>query len=122
MDSIVNTFYYSILVVPTQLIIALILAVIVNDKVKFKDFFRTTYYLPTVTSPVAVSIIFLFLYKTDGLVNQILSHIGITHETGSMPSFVMSAIVSVAVWVLLVFTWLHFYQGSLQFLTSFTKR
>ncbi|WP_271629263.1 carbohydrate ABC transporter permease [Caldicellulosiruptor sp. DIB 104C] len=112
LDSIVNTFYYSILVVPTQLIIALILAVIVNDKVKFKDFFRTTYYLPTVTSPVAVSIIFLFLYKTDGLVNQILSHIGITPRNWfNEPSFVMPAIVSVAVWGSVGFYMVTFLSG-----------
>ncbi|MEZ0537497.1 carbohydrate ABC transporter permease [Caldicellulosiruptoraceae bacterium PP1] len=111
-SSIINTLYYSVLVVPIQLIIALVLAVIVNDKVKFKNFFRTTYYLPNVTSPVAVSIMFMFLYKTDGLVNQIIKHIGITPRNWfNEPSFIMPAIVSVAVWGSVGFYMVTFLSG-----------
>ena len=68
-----NNLYYVLGVVPTQTFIALILAVIVNQKaLKGKSFFRTAYYFPSITSSIAVSLIFLFLFQTDGAVNAIL--------------------------------------------------
>ena len=68
-----NNLYYVLGVVPTQTFIALLLAVIVNQKaLKGKSFFRTAYYFPSITSSIAVSLIFLFLFQTDGAVNALL--------------------------------------------------
>lgn len=69
-----NTTYFALGVVPAQTILALVLAVVVNQRLlKFKNFFRTAYYFPSITSSVAISLIFLFLYQKSGLVNNILS-------------------------------------------------
>ena len=71
--SIRNNFYYVAGVVPTQTAIALFLAVILNQRrLKGKGFFRTAYYFPTITSSIAVSLIFLFLFQTRGAVNAVL--------------------------------------------------
>jgi multiple sugar transport system permease protein len=60
-------------VVPTQTIIAFVLAVIVNSKfLKGKGFFRTAYYFPSITSSIAVAIIFTFLFQINGAINRIL--------------------------------------------------
>jgi len=68
-----NNLYYVLGVVPTQTTIALVLAVILNQKrLKAKSFFRTAYYFPSITSSIAVSLIFLFMFKTDGAINAIL--------------------------------------------------
>jgi len=98
--ALLNTTLYSLGVVPTQLVIALILALIVNADIKGKTFFRVAYYIPTVTSTVAVSIIFLYLFKADGLVNKLLSIFNIEgpawfyHVKFALPSIMMMAIWS----------------------------
>ncbi len=72
--SLKNTTYYALGVVPTQTIISLLLAVIVNQAwLRFKGFFRTTYYFPSITSSIAISLMFLFFYQRSGLINQVLS-------------------------------------------------
>jgi multiple sugar transport system permease protein len=73
MESIRNNLYYVIGVVPLQTIISFSLALVVNRKLlKGKSFFRTAYYFPSVTSSIAVSLIFLFLFQGNGAVNAIL--------------------------------------------------
>jgi multiple sugar transport system permease protein len=71
--SVKNTVYYVLGVVPTQTILALVLAVIVNQRwLKAKGFFRTAFYFPSITSSVVISLIFMWLFTSNGLVNQFL--------------------------------------------------
>ncbi len=77
MQSIGNTFYYVLLVVPLQTMFALLLALIVNANIKGKGFFRTAFYFPSVTSSIAISTVFLFLFSNTGAVNTGLSLVGI---------------------------------------------
>jgi multiple sugar transport system permease protein len=68
-----NTTYFALGVVPLQTILSLLLAIVINQKMlRFKGFFRTAYYLPAITSSIAISLIFLFLYQRGGLINQVL--------------------------------------------------
>lgn len=68
-----NTTFYAVGVVPLQTILALILASIVNQRwLKGKSFFRTAFYFPSVTSTVAISLIFLWVYQKGGLLNQVI--------------------------------------------------
>jgi multiple sugar transport system permease protein len=68
-----NTTYFALGVVPMQTSIALLMAVIINQRMlRFKSFFRTAYYFPSITSSIAISLIFLFLYQRSGLVNRVL--------------------------------------------------
>lgn len=68
-----NTTYFALGVVPLQTALALLLAVVVNQRMlRFKGFFRTSYYFPSITSSVAISLIFLFLYQRSGLINGVL--------------------------------------------------
>jgi multiple sugar transport system permease protein len=78
MQSISNTFWYVLIVVPLQTILALALALLVNAKfLKARSFFRTAFYFPSVTSSIAISTVFLFLFN-GGVINGFLSKIGIT--------------------------------------------
>ncbi len=78
MVSMRNTFYYVLGVVPLQTVLALTLAVIVNQKfLKGRTFFRTAFYFPSVVSSVAISLVFLFLFTGTGAVNQALGAIGL---------------------------------------------
>ena len=74
-----NNFYYVLLVVPLQTVLALGLAVLVNARLlRGRGFFRTAFYFPSVTSSVAVTVLWLFLFSTTGPVNQILGWLGLT--------------------------------------------
>ena len=78
MTSIRNNGYYVLIVVPLQTALALALALIVNHRMlRGKGFFRTAFYFPSVTSSVAISVVFLFMFANSGAVNGILSVFGI---------------------------------------------
>jgi multiple sugar transport system permease protein len=69
-----NNLYYVIGVVPAQTAIAFVLAVIVNQKfLRGRGFFRTAYYFPSITSSIAISIVFIFLFQRSGVINQLIS-------------------------------------------------
>jgi multiple sugar transport system permease protein len=77
-----NTLYYALGVVPLQTAIALVLAVIMNQKwLKGRGFFRTAFYFPSITSSVVISLIFVFLFSTGGPVNQALKAIFPNYQT-----------------------------------------
>lgn len=72
-----NVLIYAAGVVPTQMVIALILALMVTTGVKGQNAFRVAYFIPTVTSSVVVSIMFLYIYSTGGILNNILGWFGV---------------------------------------------
>lgn len=72
-----NNVWYVLLVVPTQTALALFLAVMVNRKVlRGRGAFRTAFYFPSVTSSVAITVLFLFLFSASGAVNRFVSALG----------------------------------------------
>lgn len=76
--SLRNTFYYVLFVVPLQTIVALVLAVLVNNRwLKGRGFFRTAFYFPSVTSSIAITLVFIFLFQPTGAVNTLLSDVGV---------------------------------------------
>ena len=78
MRSVGNTSLYLIIEVPIMLVLAILLAQILNNKdLKFKGFFRTCVFLPCATSLVSYSLIFKSLFATNGLINSILVNLGI---------------------------------------------
>jgi multiple sugar transport system permease protein len=73
-----NNAWYAILVVPLQTALALFLALLVNRQIlKGRGFFRTAFYFPSVTSSVAIVVLWLFLFSSTGAVNKVLSFVGI---------------------------------------------
>jgi len=82
MQALSNNFFYLIIQVPIMLIIALVLASMLNNRnLRFKGFFRTAIFLPCATSLVSYATIFRSLFAVDGLVNVILIRMGFL-ETG----------------------------------------
>ncbi|WP_234011068.1 carbohydrate ABC transporter permease [Streptomyces sp. SPB78] len=78
MTSVRNNLYYVLLVVPLQTVLALGLALAVNSRrVKGKGLLRTVFYFPSVTSSIAISTVFLFLFQGSGAVNALLKWAGI---------------------------------------------
>jgi len=78
MTSIRNNIYYVLIVVPVQTALALSLAVVLNQRLlKGRSFFRTVFYFPSITSSVAISVVFLFLFTNSGAINAVLDFFGI---------------------------------------------
>jgi multiple sugar transport system permease protein len=76
MKSLVNVFYFVIFVVPLQSGLALLLALLVNQKIRGVNLFRTIYFVPVVVSMVVVSILWKFIYDpANGLLNNMLNAI-----------------------------------------------
>lgn len=73
-----NNAWYVLLVVPLQTALALFLAILVNRAMlRGRGFFRTAYYFPSVTSTVAITVLWMFLFTSSGAVNDVLSWFGI---------------------------------------------
>jgi len=97
--SLRNTIVFAIFVVPIQAGFALLLALLINVKVKGVNFFRTVYFLPVVTSMVVLSMLWLFMYRPDGLINGLLSKVGITGPDWlGNPNTALAAILFMSVW------------------------
>lgn len=77
-QSLGNTFWYVLFVVPLQTLSALLLALVVNAKMlKGKGLFRTAFYFPSVTSSIAITTVFVFLFSPSGAVNGFLALLGV---------------------------------------------
>jgi len=73
-----NNFYYVLLVVPLQTALSIFLAVLVSKRIlRGRGFFRTAFYFPSVTSSVAITVLWLFLFNATGVINKILSWVSI---------------------------------------------
>ncbi|KGA97391.1 lactose ABC transporter permease [Alkalihalobacillus alcalophilus ATCC 27647 = CGMCC 1.3604] len=71
--AVFNTVIYLIIQVPLMILLALVFSVMLNEKtLKFKGFFRTAIFLPAVTSLVAYSVVFKYLFGPDGMINMML--------------------------------------------------
>jgi len=68
-----NTVTYSIVVVFFQTWLALILAVVLNGKIRGRQFFRVAWYAPSVTSSVVISLVFIWIFQSTGVLNYLLS-------------------------------------------------
>jgi multiple sugar transport system permease protein len=68
-----NTFKYVLIVVPIQTVISLILAFAMDQKLRARRFFRTVYYLPSISSSVVISLIFVWLFSKVGVINQLFN-------------------------------------------------
>lgn len=96
-----NTFYFVIMSGPLSIAVSLGAALLLNSKlVKYKSIFRLSYFIPVVTTLVAVAIVWRFIYHPKfGIINYLLSLIGIAPiDWLGEPSTAMPAIVLMSVW------------------------
>ena len=69
---LLNNFYFVLVVVPIQTALALFLAILINQKIKGVNTYRTVYFSPVVTSMVVVAVIWTFLYNPAGMINSFI--------------------------------------------------
>ncbi|MDH6078513.1 carbohydrate ABC transporter permease [Umezakia ovalisporum] len=94
-----NTAEYVAVVVPSQTILALLLAVTLNSGVRGKNSWRILFFLPTVTSSAVLTLIFMWIYNTDGLLNNLLAFVGLpTYNWLGDPSVALKGIMLMNIW------------------------
>ena len=94
-----NTAEYVLIVVPTQTMLAIILAVTLNSGIKAKNWWRIIYFLPTVTSSAVLTLIFMWIYNTNGLLNDFLSFLGLpTYNWLGDPAVALKGIMLMNIW------------------------
>ena len=115
-----NTLYYTAVVVPCQMALGLGLAVIVNNAIRFRTFFRAAFYFPSVAGSIAITAVAAYLLSPDGLLNA-----GITAISGdefNRPWFgnsdtALESIMALNVWTTSG-TMMLFYLASLQAIST----
>lgn len=95
-----NSFYFVILTVPVGVFIALLLAVLLNSKIKGRDAYRCIYFLPMVVAPAAVAMVWRWIFNAEvGILNQMLSVFGIRGPNWlSDPNLAIVSIAIIAIW------------------------
>ena len=101
--ALTNTLAFSVIVVPCQTVIALVIASVLNSRIRGKYFFRTVYFLPTLTSSSALTIIFMFMFSVTGPINMMLINAGILPAGGGInflenPDFALKVIMAMNIW------------------------
>jgi multiple sugar transport system permease protein len=98
--SIFNTLVFLAIHIPLQIIVALVLAVLLNQKIKFRGFFRALFFLPVIISGVVITILWNQLYNYEtGLLNLILVKIGLSKIPWiNDPAWAMPSIAIMATW------------------------
>lgn len=98
--SLWNTFYMVVIATPLNLIAALLLAVLLNQKVKGLPIFRTIFYLPSIVPTVASSLLWLWILNPQsGIINQTLKVLGLPQPNWlTDPIFTKPALIVMSIW------------------------
>src|SRR5438093_1722761 len=90
-----NTLVYAAFVVPLEIALGLSLAVVVNQALRFRTFFRAAFYFPSLASSAAIVAIATYILASDGILNKFLGLFGyhhdqawFAHESTSLPSII----------------------------------
>ncbi len=116
-QSIGNTFLYLIIQVPIMLVLAILLAQLLNNRdLKLRGLFRTCVFLPCATSLVSYALIFRSLFATDGLINSVLMKLHILDQGYNFLGNALSA--KIVIIIALIWRWtgynMVFYLAALQ--------
>lgn len=99
-QSLLQTAYFTVVSIPLSMLIALAVALALNRKIALRAWYRTAFFMPVVTSTVAVAIVWTWLFDpTYGLINTLLGAIGIAGPAWlSDLTWAMPSIIIVSVW------------------------
>ncbi|MGE4454958.1 MAG: carbohydrate ABC transporter permease [Sphaerochaeta sp.] len=96
LQSIINTLKYTIAQVPLSVFIALVLAVMLNKKIRGRSTYRTIYFMPMVVAPAAIAMVWRWLYNSEfGLINNLFN---LNINWISNPSIAVFSIAIIGIW------------------------
>ena len=113
LKALTNTSIYVVFVVPCSILISLLIAVLINSKIRFRGAFQTLYFLPYVTSVIAIGIVWSWIFNSNyGLLNYILGwfHIKPIPWLNS-PEYALWALIIFSIWKSMAFDILIFLAG-----------
>lgn len=122
--AIKNSIYYTIVVVPIQMALGLLLAVVVNQIWRGRAFFRAAFYFPAIASSAAITVLYIYIMSPDGLFNHVLQLVGV--NAAGLPNggdwlghqkTAMNSIIALNAWTTSG-TMMLFYLGQLQSIPS----
>ncbi|SFB00027.1 carbohydrate ABC transporter permease [Clostridium frigidicarnis] len=108
-----NTVIYVLWVMPLSISISLLIAVFLNSKIKFKELFRTIYFIPFVTSTVAISMVWRWIFNSEyGVLNYLLGIVNINPINWlTDPKYSMVALIILSIWKSLGYNIIIFLAG-----------
>ena len=109
-----NTLVYTVSVVPIGMFLSLMLALALDQKIKFVRVFRAAFFMPVITSAVAVSLVWQWLYNPDfGLLNSFLKMVGVAEPPAWLNSqvYALPAVIVTSIWKNLGYNMLLFLAG-----------
>ncbi len=108
-QSLINTIKYAIVEVPFSVAIALVLAVLLNRKMRGRSAFRTIFFLPMVVAPAAIAMVWRWLFNSEfGLLNHIL---GVKINWISNPKIAIYSIAVIGIWSVIGYNMVLFLAG-----------
>ncbi|MDQ3491896.1 MAG: sugar ABC transporter permease [Chloroflexota bacterium] len=122
--AVYNVVTYALWVVPLQMALGLLLAVIVNAKIRGQTFFRAAFYFPAIASSAAITVLFIFIMQPEGLFNGLRAALGLNpifealgfgprHNWLGSASTALGSIMALNIWTTSG-TMMLFYLASLQ--------
>jgi multiple sugar transport system permease protein len=95
-----NTLLYTIIVVPVTVILSMLVAVLLNGKIRGKGIYRTIYFMPMIAAPAAVTMVWRWLYNSQfGLINYVLSKMGIAAVNWiDGPNVALISVAIIGIW------------------------
>ncbi|NQX67802.1 sugar ABC transporter permease [Paenibacillus alba] len=103
-----------VLTVPIYMAVSLILAIVINKNVYWKGFFKVAYFMPYISSVVAVAVVWQVLFHPSaGPVNQFLMSLGFTNPPKWIadPAFALSSVMMISVWISIGFNMIIYMAG-----------
>lgn len=99
-QSFINTFKYTLITVPLGVILSLLVAVLLNTQIKGKTIYRTLFFLPVVSAPAAVAMVWKWIFNSDyGMINNFLKALGISGVNWlTNPNTALWAVAIVGIW------------------------
>lgn len=99
-QSTLNTLYFMLLTVPVGVLLALILAVLLNTKIRGRSVYRAIYFMPMVVAPAAVAMVWKWIFNSDvGILNQFLNLFGVSNINWlSDPSTAIGSCAVICIW------------------------
>ena len=108
-QALLNTIKYALMEVPFSIIISLVLAVLLNRKMKGRSVYRTIMFLPMVAAPAAVAMVWRWLFNSDfGLLNHVL---GTKINWISSPDIAIYSIAVIGIWSIIGYNMVLFLSG-----------
>jgi multiple sugar transport system permease protein len=107
-----NTFYFTVTTVIPSVIIPLGLAVLLNQKFRWQGLLRTAYFIPSITSIVAVGLGWRWLFQVDGPINALLNGVGLAPvQWLASTTWAMPILILLSIWKQLGFNMVVFLAG-----------